>query len=88
MPNRDDVSRLIGAYISEQFLDGDEDSGLKPDSPLLEWGVLNSMNTSLLLAYIRNELGVTVPSTSITGRHFRDLNSITDMVYGLSRERA
>jgi acyl carrier protein len=88
MPNRDDVCRLIGTYISEQFLDGAEDSGLKPDSPLLEWGVLNSMNTSLLLAYIRNELGVTVPSTSITGRHFRDLNSITDMVYGLSRERA
>jgi len=88
MPNRDDVCRLIGTYISEQFLDGSEDSGLKPDSPLLEWGVLNSMNTALLLAYIRNELGVTVPSTSITGRHFRDLNSITDMVCGLSRERA
>nr|WP_155073924.1 acyl carrier protein [Streptomyces taklimakanensis] len=67
------------------------DSGvtdLEPDTPLLEWGVLTSMNTSLLLNYIRTELKVTVPPAYITGKHFRDLRAITDMVRELSPQPA
>ena len=56
---------------------------LAGDTPLLQWGVLNSMNTARLLTFIREELGVTVPPASITGRHFRDLNSISSLVLSL-----
>jgi acyl carrier protein len=86
--DREAIYDKISSYIQEQFLGESEVSVLEPDSPLLEWGVLTSMNTSLLLAYIRTELQVTVPPTHITGTHFQSLNAITDMVYELTLQPA
>ncbi|GAB2626338.1 hypothetical protein GCM10027168_67620 [Streptomyces capparidis] len=86
--SRDEIYTKLHTYISEQFLDEAEISELKPDSPLLEWGVLNSMNTSVLLTYIRNEIGVNVPPTHITGRRFYSIETITDMVYELAMQPA
>ncbi|AXK31829.1 acyl carrier protein [Streptomyces armeniacus] len=86
--NRDVVSKAIGQYISENFLDGSDVSELAPDTPLVEWGVLSSMNTSLLLAYIQSDLGVAVPPTHLTARNFADLDAITDLVHTLATEAA
>ncbi|MEE1931089.1 phosphopantetheine-binding protein [Streptomyces sp. TRM 70351] len=86
--DRDAIYEKISGYIQEQFLGESGVSELEPDTPLLEWGVLTSMNTSLLLTYIRKELGVTVPPTHITGKHFKTLTTITDMVHELSLQPA
>ena len=68
---------LLGAH-SEEAAD------LTPDAPLLQWGVLNSMNTARLLAFIREELGVVVPPQNITGRHFKSLGTINELVLSLA----
>lgn len=73
---RDDIS----AYIREEFLSGDEKSELTPTTPLLEWGILNSMNTARLLTHIRVRWGVAIPPQKIVGKNFQDLNSVTAMV--------
>ncbi|WP_340557438.1 acyl carrier protein [Streptomyces sp. GSL17-111] len=86
--DRDAIYAELSAYIQEQFLGDSGVSELKADTPLLEWGVLTSMNTSLLLSFIRNELGVTIPPTHITGKHFQNLTTITDMVHELSPQPA
>jgi hypothetical protein len=80
--DRDAVLRQITEYVRTQLLDeaGAEGAELAPDSPLLQWGVLNSMNTARLLTFLREEMNVFVPPTHITGRHFQDLNSMTDLV--------
>ncbi|MET7934857.1 phosphopantetheine-binding protein [Streptomyces sp. NPDC005322] len=82
---RDAVHDQLAEYIRKTFLD-DSRTSLNSDTPLLEWGILNSMNTARLLTYIREELGTTVPPTHITGKHFKDLNAITDMVQSLRAE--
>ncbi|GAA3868192.1 hypothetical protein GCM10022227_27240 [Streptomyces sedi] len=77
------------AFIKERFLSGDENKELEDTTPLLEWGVLNSMNTALLLMYLRDELGVVVPPTGIVAENFKDIRSITKMVNDLgSPQRA
>lgn len=78
------INVAITGYVSTQFLDESEISELDQETPLVDWGVLNSMNTTRLLAFIRKELGVTVPPTHITMRHFQSLRAITDMVHDLS----
>ncbi|MFI6291652.1 phosphopantetheine-binding protein [Nonomuraea sp. NPDC050790] len=78
------INTAITDYVSAKFLDESEVSELDQETPLVDWGVLNSMNTTMLLAYIRKELGVTVPPTHITMRHFQSLRAITDMVHELS----
>ncbi|MFW6722506.1 acyl carrier protein [Streptomyces sp. MAR4 CNY-716] len=79
----DEISEKISAYIKERFLSGDQNKELENSTPLLEWGVLNSMNTALLLMYIRDELGVVVPPQGIVADNFKDIDSITQMVVDL-----
>jgi acyl carrier protein len=79
----DEVYSRIEGFVRERFLDDSEDQALTATSPLLEWGILTSMNTAVLLTYIRDTFGVTVPPISITSGNFRDLRSITAMVHEL-----
>ncbi|HTZ45887.1 MAG TPA: phosphopantetheine-binding protein [Jatrophihabitans sp.] len=79
----DEVFDRIESFVRERFLDDSEDQTLTATSPLLEWGILTSMNTAILLTYIRETFGVTVPPMSITSGNFRDLQSISTMVRDL-----
>lgn len=83
----DEISRRITAFIRERFLDGDEQLELEETSPLLEWGVINSMNTALLMIFIRDEFGVDVPPQDLVQRNFQDVRSIAAMVVDLMHPR-
>jgi acyl carrier protein len=87
--NRDELLGRISDYVQCELLGGADQPEtapeLKPDTPLLEWGILNSLNTAKLLAYLRDELDVEVPLTHVTGRYFQDLDSVTDLVLSLRR---
>jgi hypothetical protein len=80
------VKAELERYIRQNFLDGD--SGLTSTTPLLEWGILTSMNTALLLAFIRDHLGYSVPPASITAANFRDLDSIARLIANLNGSEA
>jgi flavin reductase (DIM6/NTAB) family NADH-FMN oxidoreductase RutF/acyl carrier protein len=84
--NRSDVLAEIEEFVRTQLLHGDRSAELTPTTPLLEWGVLNSMNIARLLTFIRENLGVSVPPQHIVGRHFRDLDSVTDLTVSLAGE--
>ncbi|SBT42793.1 acyl carrier protein [Micromonospora auratinigra] len=75
------LSRLV-EYTRTVLLGGDAD-GLTPETPLLEWGVLDSLKTARLVGWIRDEFGVRVPPTKMNGANFRDLNSIAALVESL-----
>ncbi len=77
------VSERIEGFIRSRFLDDSEDQTLTTTSPLLEWGILTSMNTAILLVFIREELGTAIPPMSITASNFRDVESISAMVRNL-----
>lgn len=76
----DQVLDEISSYVRDEFLDGDHNAELTPSTPLLEWGILNSLNTTRLLTHIRETWGVSIPPQRIVGTNFRDLNSLTAMV--------
>nr|AFP87532.1 proline carrier protein [Streptomyces sp. CNQ-418] len=84
---REAVQEQLADYIRRSFLD-DDTTALEPNTPLLEWGILNSMNTAKLLTYIREELNVDVPPTHITGSYFKSLDTITDLVLSIRSETA
>jgi clorobiocin biosynthesis protein CloN5 len=79
----DEVTPRITTFISESFLDGDPKGELTESTPLLEWDVLNSMNSALLLNFLREELRVDVPLASINAANFRDIAAISKLVSGL-----
>ena len=67
-------------YIRTRFLDGDAGLELGPETPLLEWGILSSMNTVQLLAHVREKWGISVGAQHITGRNFASISRIADLL--------
>jgi acyl carrier protein len=74
------VAAALVAFIRERFLDGDRSGELTEESPLLEWGILDSLKTAVLLTFIRDELGVMIPAVQVDARNFRDVRSIAAAV--------
>ncbi len=84
IPPHEQLARELTAYVRTTFLQSDEDTTLTSRSPLLEWGVLTSMNTALLLTHLRETYGVDVPPAAITAKHLRDTHSIAALIRGLA----
>ncbi|HEX4701952.1 MAG TPA: acyl carrier protein [Pseudonocardiaceae bacterium] len=76
------IDRLV-AFVRRELLDGKDVTDFTTTTPLLDWGLLNSIETTRLVAYIRDEFGVRVPPTDMVSRHFKDVESITDLVTSL-----
>ena len=77
-----EVLEILRKWIVEQVLDASVGS-IEPDAPMLEWGVLNSLSTTRLVGFIRDQFGIDVPPEALVGTNFKDLNSITALVVGL-----
>lgn len=76
---RSEVLGQLHRYIVEQVLDG-RDTGLDETSPLLEWGVINSIEIVRLLTFIRKQFAIDIPPSQMIADNFVDLGTITDIV--------
>jgi peptidyl carrier protein len=79
MPADDTTDRLL-TFISQEFLDSGSQHALDEDTPLLEWGILSSMNRVRLLSYIRDELGYAVAADRINADNFGNVKRIAAMI--------
>ncbi|QIS10440.1 acyl carrier protein [Nocardia arthritidis] len=73
------TERLL-AFIRERFLDDDPASNLDGETPLLDWGILNSVNTAELISFIRSEFDCAVHQSSVNVRNFRNANCIAALI--------
>lgn len=56
---------------------------LNAETPLIELGILNSLSTSKLLAFLRESHGIHVPPERIVGRNFASLDRIAELALTL-----
>jgi len=80
---RTEVMNALSDYIVNQILDG-KNIGLDEATPLLEWGVINSMEMIRLLNFISQRFGVDIPAEKMVADHFTNLASITDLVLSVA----
>jgi acyl carrier protein len=73
------IFESLRAYVSERILQ-DSSVTIEPDTPLLEWGILNSISTLQLIGFIREQFQVDVPPEEVAGRNFKDLRSISQLL--------
>lgn len=66
-------------YVTERILQ-DSSVMIEPDTPLLEWGILNSISTVQLIGFIREQFQLEVPPEAVAGRNFKDLRSISQLL--------
>jgi acyl carrier protein len=72
-------------YVSDRILQ-DPTVTIEPDTPLLEWGILNSISTVQLIGFIRERFQMNVPPEEVAGRNFKDLRSITLLLAKLNAQ--
>jgi acyl carrier protein len=76
----DETLARLQEFFSRGLTDAAQARALTPDAPLSDLGVLNSLAMARLVAFIRSDLGVDIPTRALTGSHFRTLNEITALV--------
>jgi acyl carrier protein len=73
----------ILTFVHDELATATERESLTSTTPLLETGILDSLRTARLISWLRDDLGVRVPPIAMTGKNFRDVDSITELVLGL-----
>jgi acyl carrier protein len=53
---------------------------LNETTPLLEWGIINSLEMVKLLSFIREQFGVEVPTDKLVADSFTSISSIADLI--------
>ncbi len=74
-----EIHEALRSYIIETLLHG-EAGELDDESPLLEWGVIDSLAMVGLLAFIQAKFGVRVPDRDVSPRNFATIAALQRMI--------
>jgi acyl carrier protein len=75
-----DAVQVLTRFARERLVPDDVKDRFDADSPLLEWGILDSLRTAMLLNFVRRELGVVVPASRIEPARFSSIRRIAGLV--------
>lgn len=81
--NKSKVLQELKDYVSQEILDG-QDIGLDNSTPLLEWGIINSMEIARMVSFIEDRFQVVIPEDKINPEYFISLSAISDLVTEIS----
>lgn len=76
---RTEVLEQLQNYFVDQVLEG-KGAGLDETTPLLEWGLINSIEVVRLFNFITKQFEIDLPMGQMTADNLTDLSAITDMV--------
>jgi acyl carrier protein len=85
--SNDEIKDHLISFIREKFLGGDPKNELDGQTPLLQWGILDSLNTAVLVNHMQAEMRVEIPPAAISARNFKTVDDITSLVAGLSADQ-
>ena len=79
---REDIVTRLSDYVRVELLE-DEGRELNEETPLLQWGILDSIGIVNLLAFIEEDFGIEVPDDGVRPEYFENLGKLSDMLIGL-----
>ncbi len=56
----DDICKAVHTYILDEFLPGERPEELTSETPLITGGILDSISTLKLVAFLEDRFGITV----------------------------
>ncbi len=72
----DELVGKLRAFVTENFLFGRKDENLSSDDSLIEKGVIDSTGVLILVAFLEQNLGVSVQDDEIIPENLDSLNRI------------
>jgi acyl carrier protein len=80
---RDEMLGELKQFVVRELLDG-RDTGLDEHTPLLAWGVLDSLSVNVLVSYTSERFGIDVPQGEVTPENLKDLDAYVAMLMRLA----
>ena len=72
----DNIEETLRQYILTEFLSGEKASNLHDDTPLRSSGVLDSVATLRLVAFVEEHFGITVEAHEASVENFESIQII------------
>lgn len=76
----EEIMRDVKQYILDTYLPGENPSALTPTTPLISSGILDSLATLDLVAFLENRFGVELEAHDVDHSKLGTLESIASMV--------
>ena len=83
-PSREQVVDTLRQFIVGEFLPGENPGALLETTPLYDTGILDSIATLKLVAFVEEQFGITVEAHEASAR-FDTVGGIADLVVAKSR---
>lgn len=80
MSQPDGVSDQIRGFILQQFLEGEDPAALTDEVPLITAGIIDSIGTIRLIAFLEETFGVSVGAHEADVEHLNTIGDITRLV--------
>jgi acyl carrier protein len=71
---REEMLGELKQFVVSELLDG-RDAGLDEHTPLLAWGVLDSLSVNVLISFTKERFGIEVPQSEVAPQNLKDLDS-------------
>ncbi len=81
--DRSEIECLLIRHLAQQRLDGDE-SQLTSLTPLLAWGILDSLGVVEMTTFIQKQLGIVIPADDVTGENMASVATVATLVIRLA----
>ena len=76
----DEIQAKVKDYILREFLPGEDPSELKPDTPLITGGILDSIATLKLVGYLEEQFGINLAAHEASVDYLNTINDIDALV--------
>jgi acyl carrier protein len=75
-----EISQSIKEYILKEFLPGEDPNELTDATPLVTGGILDSLATLKLVAFLEERFGITIKAHEADVEHLNTVSDITKLV--------
>jgi len=75
-----DIVPAVKAYILDHFLPGEDPSQLTPGTPLISSGILDSLATLELVAFLEERFGIELQAHELDSSRLGTLDNIAHLV--------
>ena len=79
---REEMMSELKQFVGEELLDG-RDTGLDEHTPLLEWGVIDSLSVAELVSFTSERFDIDVPQREVTPDNLKHLDAYVGMLMRL-----
>ena len=80
METSQSIAATVSEYILREFLPEEDPSELQESTPLITAGILDSIATLKLVAFLEERFGITIAAHEATVEHLNTIADITRLV--------